>query len=150
MQEVSLKNLMILVLLVLLVVGVVLTGGCASGKTASQETPTQILENVTPKEAFTLIQGNRNNPDFIILDVRTPEEVTDGYIEGVTNIDFYAETFQDKLNQLDKNQTYLVYCHSGNRSGNTLNIMAELNFGEVYNISGGIIGWQASGLPTVK
>ena len=138
---------MVLVLPVLLAIGVVLTGGCAG---CIFETPTQIIENITPQEAFALIQDNQNNPDFVIIDVRTPQEFAEEYIENAINLDFRSETFRDELNQLDKNQTYLIYCRSGGRSGDALDIMAELNFREVYNMSGGINGWKAAGLPTVQ
>ena len=129
----------------LLVVGLVVTGGCVRS-----ETPTQIIENITPQEAFTLIQDNQNNPDFVIIDVRTPEEFAEGHLENAINIDYYSETFRDELNKLDKSKTYLIYCRSGSRSGQTLDIMEELNFREVYNMSGGINQWVAEGLPTVK
>ncbi len=145
-----LKKRMRLVLSVSLVIGAVLMGGCAGGETATLEAPARIIEDVTPQEAFTLIQNNRNNPDFVIIDVRTPEEVAEGYIEDAVNIDFYAETFRDELDSLDKNKTYLIYCRSGGRSGNALNIMAELNFEEVYNVLGGILAWNAEELPTTK
>lgn len=140
MAKMSLKNLILLVLSVSLVIGVVLTGGCV------QE---QIIEDITPQEAFTLIQDNQNNPDFVIIDVRTPEEFAEEYIENAINMDYYSKTFRDELNNLDKNKTYLVYCRSGKRSGNALDIMKELNFREAYNI-GGIIEWKAAGLPTTK
>ncbi len=150
MIKMSLRNLMMLVLSVPLVIGVVLTGGCIGNETVTPETPTQIIEDVTPQEAFTLIQNNQNNPDFVIIDVRTPEEFAEAYIENAINIDFYSETFRDELDKLEKNKKYLIYCRSGGRSGNTLDIMAELNFREVYNISGGIIAWNAEELPTTK
>ena len=148
----SLKNLMMLMLTILLVIGVVLRGGCVRSKTTTptQETPTQIIENITPQEAFTLIQDNQNNPDFVIIDVRTPEEFAGGHIENANNMDFRSKTFRDELNELDKDKAYLVYCRSGRRSGNTLKIMAGLNFREVYNISDGINKWKAEGLPTTK
>ena len=139
----NLKNFMVLVLSVSLVIGVALTGGCVLNGTA-------LIEDITPQEAFTLIQSNQDNPDFVIIDVRTPQEFAEEHIENATNIDFYSEAFQDMLNNLDKNKAYLIYCRSGGRSGNALNIMAELNFKEVYNVSGGIIAWNAEGLPTVK
>jgi rhodanese-related sulfurtransferase len=152
MVRMSLKKLMIFVLSVLLVIGVVLTGGCAPGaiETSEQKTPNQVIENVTSQEAFNLIQTNRDNSDFVIIDVRAAQELADGYIENAVNIDFYSETFRDELNKLDKDKTYLIYCRSGGRSGNALNTMEELNFKEVYNILGGILGWNAEGLPTVK
>ncbi len=146
----GLKNLVVLALSVSLVIGVILTGGCVRDETATPETPTQIIEDITPQEAFTLIQNNQNNPDFVIIDVRTPGEFTEEHIENATNIDFYSETFREMLNTLDKNKTYLIYCRSGGRSGSALDIMAELSFEEVYNILGGILSWEAEGLPTVK
>ena len=139
----NLKNFIALVLLVSLVIGATLTGGCLRDETAT-------IEDITPQEAFALIQDNQNNPDFVIIDVRTPQEFTEGHIESATNIDFYAETFRNTLNNLDKNKTYLIYCRSGGRSGSTLDIMAELNFKEVYNVLGGILSWEAEELPTVK
>ena len=139
----SLKNFMVLALSVSLVIGVTLTGGCVRDETAT-------IEDITPQEAFILIQNNQNNPDFVIIDVRTLEEFVAERIENATNIDFYSEAFRDELNKLDKNKTYLIYCRSGGRSGKALNIMAELNFKEVYNVSGGIIAWNAEELPTVK
>ena len=139
----GLKNLIALTLSVSLIIGVTLIVGCVGDETAT-------IKDITPQEAFALIQNNQNNPDFVIIDVRTPREFTEGHIESATNIDFYAETFRDTLNNLDKNKTYLIYCRSGARSGSTLDIMAELNFEEVYNILGGMLQWTAEGLPTVK
>ncbi len=135
------KRLAVSVLLVCLAIGVVCTGGCAQ---------TQVMEDITPQEAFDLIQDNLNNPDFVILDVRTPQEFTEGHIENAANIDFYSETFRNELDNLDKTKTYLIYCRSGGRSGKALNMMAELNFMEAYNILGGITQWKAEGLPTTK
>ena len=139
----SLKNFVALALSVSLVIGVALTGGCVRDETAT-------IEDITPQEAFTLIQNNQDNPDFVIIDVRTPEEFGAGHIENATNINFNSETFRDTLNTLDKNKTYLIYCRSGGRSGSALDIMAELDFTEVYNVLGGINQWEAAGLPTVK
>ena len=139
----SLEKLIVLTLSVSLVIGVALMGGCVGDGTAT-------IEDITPQEAFTLIQNNQDNPDFVIIDVRTPEEFADGHIENASNIDFYSDTFRDELDNLDKNKTYFIYCRSGGRSGNALNIMAELDFTEVYNMSGGIIAWDAEELPTVK
>ncbi len=110
------------------------------------------LENITPQEAFNLIQENQHNPDFIIIDVRTPEEFAEGHIENAINIDFLSVTFTDEISKLDKNKTYLIYytCQCGNVSRKVLKVMVELNFREVYNIRDGLDGWKAEGLPTVK
>jgi len=114
------------------------------------QTQIQIAKNITPRETYTLIQKNKRNPDFVILDVRTPAEFADEHIENAINLDFYSETFKDDLNKLDKTKTYLIYCRTGSRGESSLAIMKELGFREVYNISGGIAGWKAEGLPTTK
>ncbi len=150
MARKTFKSLLLLVLTGALVIGVVLAGGCTGSQTITQETSARIIEDITPQAAFTLIQENQDKPDFVILDVRTPLEFGVGYIENAININFYADAFRDELDNLDKNKTYLIYCLSGGRSGKTLNIMAELNFEEVYNVSGGIIAWNAEELPITK
>ncbi len=147
---VLMKAIQFVFYLLVFCIPLVLTGGCAEVATPEREAQTQIIENITPQESFTLIQNNKDNPDFIILDVRTPEEFAEEYIENAINIDFYSESFADELNTLDKNKPYLIYCQSGNRSGRALDIMEELNFREVHNMSGGIIQWKAEGLPITK
>jgi len=82
--------------------------------------------------------------------VRTSEEFLGEYIGNAVNLDYYSDTFRNDLEKLDKNKTYLIYCRSGSRSGNALNIMKELDFREVYNMLGGIIKWKSEGLPTIK
>ncbi len=120
------------------------------GCTIQTDSPNQIFEDLGVQEASELIQDNQGNQSFVIIDVRTPEEYGDGHIENAVNIDFYSDTFRDDLDKLDKNKTYFIYCLSGNRSGKAMDIMAELGFKEVYNLSVGIKGWIAEGLPVVK
>ncbi len=146
------KKLGILALLgALVLVFVLISGGQESEQViVNLETPKQIIEDITPGEAYDMIQNNKGNQDFVILDIRTPEEYIGGYIEDAINLDFYSETFRDELNKLDKDKKYLVYCRSGRRSGISLGAMEELGFREAYNMAGGIIQWEAEGLPTIK
>ncbi len=150
MSKISYKRLILPALTILLVTGFIVTGCAGTESAAPPETSSQIIKDIAPQEAVALIQDNQNNPDFIILDVRTPEEFTEGIIKNAINIDYYSESFRDELDQLDKNQTYLIYCRSGARSGKSRDIMAELNFREVYNILGGFIRWQAEGLESAS
>lgn len=122
----------------------------AYGCTSQTEAPDQVLEDIGVQEAFELIKRNQGNPDFIIVDIRTPEEFNEGHIENAVNIDFYSDTFKEDLDKLDKNKAYFIYCRSGNRSGRAMPIMKELGFKEVYNLSVGITEWIAEGFPVVK
>jgi len=109
----------------------------------------QILKAVDASQAIKLIEKNGGNADFVILDVRTEEEYIEGHIENALNMDFYSETFKQDLDKLDKNKTYLIYCRSGSRSARALQLMGELGFREVYNMSGGYIAWEQKGFPGV-
>jgi rhodanese-related sulfurtransferase len=90
-----------------------------------------------------------DNPpdDLVVLDVRTPEEFAEGHLEGAVLIDFYAADFADQLAALDANVPYLVYCRSGNRSGQALGVMEQLGFTSVVDVDGGIVAWTDAGLP---
>jgi phage shock protein E len=77
------------------------------------------------------------NPEVIFLDVRTGMEVNGGKIENAINIDFMSFNFAQKVANLDKSKTYLVYCRSGNRSGKACQIMHKMGF-DVRNLLGGI------------
>jgi rhodanese-related sulfurtransferase len=98
---------------------------------------------VSPQEAASLAADS----GVTVIDVRTPEEFGEGHISGATMIDFYAPDFADQIGKLDRDQRYLVYCRSGNRSGQTTALMAELGFERVADLDGGVIAWSAAGLP---
>lgn len=129
----------------LLMVILLAAGGCAQSVEIKQ-----IFKDVTLQEAYALIQQNEDNPDFQIIDVRTQEEFDDGHIENAVLIDFYSEDFREKIARLDREKAYFVYCRSGNRSGQAVDIMRELGFQEVYNLSTGIREWIEQELPVVK
>ncbi|MFC1902645.1 SdrD B-like domain-containing protein [Chloroflexota bacterium] len=110
----------------------------------------RILANINCSEAYSLIQEYGGIADFIIIDVRTPEEYANGHIEGAVNLDYYSATFFTQLGALNKNSICIIYCGSGGRSGITLEIMRDMRFREVYNMTGGINQWEAEGYTTVR
>lgn len=116
---------------------------------ASTATPNQQITSVSPAQAAGIIEQNAGNAGFVILDIRTPEEYGAGKIEGSINVDFYAADFRQQLDALDKDTHYLVYCNSGNRSGQSLPVFQDLGFAEVDNLSSGISGWYDEGYPVV-
>lgn len=109
----------------------------------------QIIENISPEQAYKMIEANTGNNNFIILDLRTPQEHREEHIEKSKNINFLSENFRKELNNLDKENTYIIHCRSGSRAAKTLPIMKESGFKKVYNFQG-IIQWKEAGLETVK
>ncbi|MEM8745438.1 MAG: rhodanese-like domain-containing protein [Actinomycetota bacterium] len=87
--------------------------------------------------------------DLVVLDVRTAEEFADGHIEGAVMLDFYRDDFAEQIAALDRDVPYVIYCRSGNRSGQTRQLMADLGFEAVDDVDGGVISWAEAGLPFV-
>ena len=69
-----------------------------------------------------------------IVDVRLPEELSLGSIDGSVNIPL--QQIRERINEIPKNRPVLVYCQTGQRSYFACRILAQLGF-NVYNLSGG-------------
>ncbi len=83
-----------------------------------------------------------NDPNAVILDVRTPEEQAGGIIKNAICIDIYKpEEFIAELEKLDKTKNYYVYCKAGGRSANACQVMDRMGFAQTYNLVGGISLW---------
>jgi phage shock protein E len=87
------------------------------------------------------------SPDAVVIDVRTPEEVAQGALAEATFIDLQGPDFRGRIAELDRDGTYVLYCRTGNRSGQAAEIMRELGFEALYN-AGGFDELAAIGLPT--
>lgn len=125
------------VVLLFTVLALVLAGGGAG------------VKHLDVKEARALIERSRGDPDFVVLDVRTPGEVAAGAIEGSVNIDYRNESFSREVSAQDRGKNYLVYCRAGNRSARTAEMMAADGFPEVSTMDGGITAWIEAGYPVV-
>lgn len=89
-------------------------------------------KNINLKKAIKTINTSTN---LILLDVRTAEEYSSGYIPNSINIDVLSSDFKSKIDLLDKNKEYLIYCRSGNRSTIASSIMATNGFIKIYNLN---------------
>lgn len=90
------------------------------------------------------------NPEAILIDVRTPEEFAAGHIENSRNFDWNGDDFNNQISTLDKTKPVYVYCLSGGRSGKAASQMRSDGFKEVYELNGGILSWRNSNLPETK
>lgn len=80
-----------------------------------------------------------------ILDVRTPQEFSQGHLTKAVNIDYKNPAFREQIKSLDKNKPVLVYCLGGVRSASAAKILHENGFREVYDMQGGYMKWTAAG-----
>lgn len=96
---------------------------------------------LNPYEAKELIDREK---DLIIIDARTETEyLYEGKLENAVNLDFLKpRIFKREIQKFDKNKNYLVYCAVGRVSRSACELMAELGFEKVFELSGGLKAWQ--------
>ena len=122
------KHRLFLILLIVL-----LLTGCAVS-TDKDVTYTQI----TMSEAVEMMEIES---DYIILDVRRPDEFATGHIPNAINIP-NESIGTDEISELpDKDQLILVYCRSGNRSKQASQKLVKLGYKNVVEF-GGINDWK--------
>lgn len=107
---------------------------------------TPVVEVITVEEMDSLLQMGKVQ----LIDVRTPEEYAEGYIEGASNIDFNNENFEDLILKVDKTRPVAVYCGKGGRSSKCSAFMKKAGFTKIYDLDGGITEWKFKGKDVVK
>lgn len=95
-------------------------------------------------------KAKTENGNGIILDVRTPGEVAQGYIANAVIIDIYDQNFIAEINKLPKDKEVYVYCASGMRSVQASEILQQNGFTHIFNLSEGLVDWKRSGYPLAK
>jgi rhodanese-related sulfurtransferase len=124
-------------LVLLLLVLVFAVAGCSTSAGAATVSPSQFQDVV-------------EQPQTIVVDVRTPAEFAEGHLANAVNIDVESAGFAAAVSKLDPNATYAVYCRSGNRSQGAVQQMEEAGLTDVSELDGGIVAWQEQGLPVVR
>lgn len=108
-----------------------LLSGCAA------QTAENTYRQIDSEEAAALMEEKNN---YIILDVRTEEEYSEGHIPNAINIPNESIGTEEIPELPDKDQLILVYCRSGNRSKQASRKLADLGYTNIVEF-GGIIDW---------
>ncbi|HEY8405181.1 MAG TPA: thioredoxin domain-containing protein [Flavobacteriales bacterium] len=119
---------------------VVLTLASCANSTSQK----QVKYSLLPQE---FEEKLKSLPKATIIDVRTPKEFAEGSIEGAKNINWQDAAFAEQIQSLDKNKPVFVYCLVGGRSGEAAALMRQQGFTEVYELEGGMMKWNAAGMP---
>ena len=117
--------------MLLSVLAIFVLAGC------SKETAENSYKQISMDEAVTMMA---EETDYIILDVRTPEEFAEKHIPNAINVP--NETIgENEIPELPrKDQMILVYCRSGNRSKQASEKLVKLGYTNIYEF-GGINDW---------
>ena len=120
---------------------------CSSKEEPSSE-PNQDANSTSQEFQFTNMKAVeaakilKDNPNAVILDIRTPAEFNEGHIPNAVNIDYKADGFESELDKLDRDTTYLMHCRSGRRSANSFETFKKLGFKNIIHMDDGILGWK--------
>jgi len=125
---------------------VLIFAGCA-GNRSDENNEKETITELSPEEFRSSLSST---PDAVLIDVRKPEEVAEGKIEGAVNIDYTDSSFTAEVGKLDKTKPYFLYCKTGKRSTGAADKMKIIEFQDVYVLEGGLVNWQERGLETVK
>ena len=74
----------------------------------------------------------------ILLDVRSNQEYKEGHLQGAINIPDYELRNRVQREIPKKNQSIVIYCQYGGRSRNAYNMMKNMGYTNIYNLSGGL------------
>ena len=99
-------------------------------------------KNISAREAKALIDGNKN---IFLLDVRTPQEYSQGRLAGSVLIPIGE--IERRIGEVPKNKTIVVYCAVGSRSKPVAGFLARQGYRDVYEMTDGIVGWYRNGFP---
>jgi phage shock protein E len=89
------------------------------------------------------------SPDAVVIDVRTPAEHASGHLEDALLLDVTGGDLQAAIPTLDPNAEYLVYCRSGNRAGQAIDLLEDAGFTDLTNLGSLEDAAAATGLPVI-
>jgi len=112
----------------------------------TQKEKDNTVELITVAEMDSLLQIGQVQ----LIDVRTPEEFTEGYIPGAVNIDYRNDNFKQLIQKVDKTKPVAVYCGKGGRSASCATYMKKAGFTKIYDLDGGITRWKYKGKKLIK
>lgn len=109
----------------------------AATSVSGESEPTAEIRKVTADEALAIL---KDQPNAVLLDVRTEAEFAEGHIAGAQQL--AVEELLDRTDELpaDKSTPIVVYCRSGRRSALAAEQLAGLGYTTIYDL-GGITSW---------
>ncbi|MBH0231091.1 rhodanese-like domain-containing protein [Halobacillus yeomjeoni] len=95
------------------------------------------IEEISPEKVEEMIENEEN---FTVIDVREDEEVAEGMVPTAKHIPL--GNIPDEIDQLSKDEQYVMICRSGRRSMKAAEFMKEKGFTHVKNMDGGMLNWN--------
>jgi phage shock protein E len=104
-----------------------------------------VLEDLPQTVDVQTVYEIKDNPDVYLIDVREQYEYDEKHIPDINLLPM--STIENRLDEIPSNQTVIVTCRTGNRSGQVTDFLRANGFDNVHNMSGGIVAWEEAGFP---
>lgn len=130
--------------LILILFTTLLSLSCNTKQQSKQNDQSGKITLLTPEEF------KNKSLNQVVIDIRTPQEFSQGHIEDAININYYDRNFLEKIAKYDKSKSIFLYCRSGNRSSSASSKLSELGFEQVYDLKGGIINWSRNNYQIIQ
>ncbi len=127
-----------------IVLAVLFLSVSCNSKPALNEQEKSAIHVVSPTEF------KEKSSDQLIIDIRTPQEFSEGHIKGAVNINLFDSTFLDQIGKYDKSIPIFLYCRSGNRTSSASAQLSKMGFVEIYDLKGGILNWARENFETIR
>jgi rhodanese-related sulfurtransferase len=123
------------ILIIQIAAVILLQSSCSSGSAGYKQ--------ISQDEAMQMMQ---EQTDYLIVDVRRPDEFAEGHIPGAINVPVEAINTAEDAAELsgdlpDQDQILLIYCRTGRRSKEASKKLAEMGYTGIYEF-GGIATWE--------
>ncbi len=134
------KKLLILLSLIALFI-------VACGSQTASDAPVADVDVATLPDTIDVNTANalRGRDDVVLIDVREQWEYDEGHIPGVELIPI--NEVPARMSEIPTDKMVVLTCRTGNRSGQVFDFLTQNGFDNVHNMEGGIVAWQAAGLP---
>jgi rhodanese-related sulfurtransferase len=98
-----------------------------------------VCDDITAAQLKALLAKNRG---YLLLDVREPDEFASGHISGAVNVPVGQIERRMRSVCVSKGRAIYVYCQSGKRSKVAARKLANMGYGTVHNVLGGLNSWN--------
>lgn len=115
---------------------------CKNEKSVKEGVSKEEIIFVSVKDFKNLIEEGKGT----LIDVRSPKEIANGYIEGAAFLNYFDDDFEEKLKGQSKLKPLYLYCRSGARSKKAAKLFLKNGYHNVHSLVGGFKAWEAAGL----
>ncbi|WP_082140128.1 rhodanese-like domain-containing protein [Desulfovibrio sp. TomC] len=103
------------------------------------------VQNCDTETMKSVISENANNKNFVVIDVSPTVSYESSHLEGAISLPAESQNFEENIQKLDKNKSYLVYCHKMKWTPKAIEVMKRNGFENLFASAEGKEGWMKAG-----